>query len=161
VTNANEIREAVNKSHQERFLKYVRKDPDSGCWQWTGARLGNGHPVFRFRGRSAYCRRVAWILWKCELDANQHVFPKITCRLERLCANPDHMMLSSGGGWYAAIRLAQKRLIRMMPEIILSLKHTSACRSESCSTCLEAINLAERIEQMDLPQAKARPNRIS
>lgn len=34
----------------ERFLKYVRRDSESDCWLWTGAKQSDGYGQFGLNG---------------------------------------------------------------------------------------------------------------
>lgn len=72
----------------ERFLEKVRVDPETGCWNWTGAIFPTGYAHFRGKNCDCYGHRWAYEHWKGP-------FPEGTecdhlCR-NRTCVNPDHL----------------------------------------------------------------------
>lgn len=71
-----------------RFLAKVNKLP-SGHWIWTGATASEGrYGAFYFSGRTRPAHRVAWVLWRGELDDEQVI--DHLCR-KTLCVNPEHL----------------------------------------------------------------------
>ena len=76
---------------EQRFMRWVAKDPVSGCWLWTGAKqqewgYGVFGPVF---GRSAVgAHRVAYELFTGEIPPGQHL--DHLCRVPA-CVNPEHL----------------------------------------------------------------------
>jgi hypothetical protein len=84
----------------QRFLKYVDKTPESGCWLWSGCTNKDGYGTFRIDGRSPLAHRVSWQLHigaipaGVQLDHTCH--DPLTCLLgskcpHRRCVNPSHL----------------------------------------------------------------------
>lgn len=155
--NADEALAAIRESDRSRFLAFVDKETTSGCWRWTGARLkANGYPQFRFHGRTHYAKRVAWELWKSQIKVGTQVFSGITCRLDKLCVNPDHAIVGTAASYYATLRLAQKKINRIIPKLIDSLKHLE--RHEApCFECDMVDVQIKMLEELNLPMIRSKP----
>lgn len=70
----------------ERFARFVRVDPETGCHVWTGSTSRIGYGYFRIAGRARLAHRVAWRLAFGSLpDELDHV-----CR-RRNCVNVAHL----------------------------------------------------------------------
>jgi len=80
------------KSAEERFWKYVYKDTESDCWQWTGAINTNGYCQFGINGKLILAHRYSY-------ELNKGPIPDGMCILHfcdnRKCCNPDHLSLGS------------------------------------------------------------------
>lgn len=72
----------------EKVRSRLNRDPETGCWEWTGAKTGVGYGEVRWEGRTCSVHRLVHELLigpipqELELD---HL-----CRV-RHCANPDHL----------------------------------------------------------------------
>ena len=79
---------------KDRLLRHRDIDPQTGCWNWTAARIYNGYGVTgvgsRTTGRGQYLvHRVAgWVFKGWDLDS-----PLLTCHHcdNKRCFNPDHL----------------------------------------------------------------------
>jgi hypothetical protein len=74
----------MGERHLNRFLSYVTKNPETGCWMW-GGRVRKGYGLFgteKYAHRYAYSMLVGPIPAGLELD---HL-----C-LTPLCVNPAHL----------------------------------------------------------------------
>lgn len=76
-------------SAEERFWSFVEKNPDTGCWEWTGNKARGGYARFRSTGgpnvmahRWSYEHYVGPIPEGLQID---HL-----CRV-RNCVNPEHL----------------------------------------------------------------------
>jgi hypothetical protein len=104
------LHSGLRHTDDERFLAKIAKDPDTGCWEWTGA-IGNrgsygpghgGYGMFRshatgvraIRGTgdrlsvTMLAHRWAYERWVAEIPEHFHV--DHLCR-NRRCVNPDHL----------------------------------------------------------------------
>ena len=75
-----------------RFVDKIAKEPNSGCWLWTGAVNTNGYGFVFWHGRfNVYAHRVSYAI---------HIGdPGRLCVCHRcdtpLCVNPDHLFLGT------------------------------------------------------------------
>lgn len=82
-------------SERERLLAKVSKDPNTGCWNWTGALQANGYASMRVqRGearagwRTTSGHRLAFELYRGPIPEGMEL--DHLCR-NRRCVNPDHL----------------------------------------------------------------------
>ena len=73
---------------ETRFWSYVTKDPDSGCWNWTGHKSPDGYGILRIARRTAYMPRWAYERFVAAIPPGFE--PDHLCR-NRACVNPDHL----------------------------------------------------------------------
>ena len=74
---------------KERFMKYIRIDPDSGCWVFTGGIAVTGYGNFYYKGRSTLAHRASFLLFKeKEIQPGQLILH--SCKTKCCCA-PDHL----------------------------------------------------------------------
>jgi hypothetical protein len=72
----------------ERFMKFVSPEPNSGCWLWTGCLNSKGYGRFSFGGVVQNAHRVAYQLFRGSIPESLHI--DHLCRV-RCCVNPDHL----------------------------------------------------------------------
>ena len=77
-------------TEEERFMRFVSPEPNSGCWLWMGTGDANGYGMFRRTRSRAMSRahRVAFELFIGPIPATLILDHK--CRV-RGCVNPDHL----------------------------------------------------------------------
>jgi hypothetical protein len=76
-----------------RFLKYIKVDPVTGCWNWTGAVTCNGYGNYRVGGK--YGRQLRPHRYAYEIVIGS-IIPGmyIHHRCEnKLCVNPVHLSM--------------------------------------------------------------------
>lgn len=76
-------------SAEERFLKYVLPEPNSGCWLWTGA-LRRGTKYGSFWDGKGPCFAHRWSYEHRHGHVERNLVIDHKCR-NRICVNPDHL----------------------------------------------------------------------
>lgn len=76
----------------ERFWAKFQKDPDSGCWLWTGGVGAHGYGRFGFDRRTVYAHRFAYETMVGPIP-DGHVIDHVRARGCRYthCVNPSHL----------------------------------------------------------------------
>lgn len=71
-----------------RFMKYIKVNPETGCWEWTGSTDGTGYGKFYFNQRLVPSHRFSWEMRNGKIQDGLEVHHK--CR-NKLCCNPEHL----------------------------------------------------------------------
>jgi len=72
----------------ERIENLVMRDPNSGCWLWTGTLNNRGYGMVGVQGKMQLVHRTIYELFKGSIPLGLQLDHK--CRTSA-CANPDHL----------------------------------------------------------------------
>ena len=72
----------------------VEKNPDSGCWIWTGPKFKTGYGTLSYQGRSRGVHRIMAVITGLISDIRAKQEVHHTCA-EYTCVNPDHLVLGT------------------------------------------------------------------
>ena len=75
---------------QERFLKYVEKDPESCCWRWIGSKAITGYGNFYYKGTVYLAHRASLLIFGKVKELNKKLNVTHSCR-NRDCVSPHHL----------------------------------------------------------------------
>lgn len=72
--------------------RFVEKEPNTGCWLWTGATAGNGYGKLGLDGRTVYAHRTFYESVVGAIPAGLKVCHR--CDTPS-CVNPDHLFVAT------------------------------------------------------------------
>ena len=78
----------IKENRIRRFHRRIQKDPESGCWNWTGYTTGNGYGQAHYGGGLTTAHRAYWLCAVGDLPDDLDL--DHLCR-NRTCVNPDHL----------------------------------------------------------------------
>ena len=76
----------------QRVEEHVERDPNSGCWLWTGTLLSSGYGQVAWRKNRDLAHRASYAAFKQSIPAGQSVLHKCDTPA---CVNPDHLFLGT------------------------------------------------------------------
>jgi hypothetical protein len=79
-----------------RFEKKFCIDPDTGCWIWTGGKVGNtrrlSYGKFHIKGHPHQrAHRISWMIYKGPIPDRLDVLHNCPAGDNPSCVNPDHL----------------------------------------------------------------------
>jgi len=81
-----------------RIFQKIEVDPDTDCWIWTGAKIGNRYGAFRYKNQTITMHRFlyAWLIEPLPLGSGNGVpvLDHTTCD-NPACCNPNHLTLGT------------------------------------------------------------------
>lgn len=78
----------------ERLMDKVEKNPNSGCWRWTGPKFKTGYGLISYNGASRGVHRVMAVIVGLLSDIRALQEVHHTCA-QYTCINPDHLVLGT------------------------------------------------------------------
>jgi len=83
---------------QERFINKIQTDPNSGCWVWNGAKVGDtGYgQCADALGRPRAAHRVGWELFRGNIPKGAFIKHHDPDRCPKNCVNPHHLYIERG-----------------------------------------------------------------
>lgn len=97
---------------QERLLRRVEVDADTGCWNRSGAHI-KGYPVVKIAGKQYRCARLAYELYIGPIEGDLTV--DHLCR-NIACVNPEHLELVTASENVKRAKAAQRVEITECPQ---------------------------------------------
>lgn len=77
----------INDPIFKRLMSHVAVNPETGCWEWTGAKTNRGYGSIGVEGYSISTHRLAYEYFKGSLG---DLLCLHTCD-NKVCINPDHL----------------------------------------------------------------------
>lgn len=77
---------------KEKFLQYINRKGEDGCWIWTGKIEDDGYGYFDCNGKSELVHIVSYMIFKGAIPESKKICHK--CDNE-YCCNPNHMFACS------------------------------------------------------------------
>lgn len=76
----------------ETFLSKIKINAETGCWEWTAAKMPDGYGMININGKTQRAHRLSYEFYNGEIPAGMCVCHR--CDNPR-CANPEHLFLGT------------------------------------------------------------------
>lgn len=86
------IKERRKQPIEDRLEKYIERDPNSGCWLWSGCVSVHGYGQISIRNRRTLAHRKVWEVRQGEIPPGLHLCHRCDTPA---CVNPSHMFLGT------------------------------------------------------------------
>ena len=73
---------------EERFMNYIIKDENNGCWNWRASKDPENYGIFSFKSKQYRAHRWSYQRWVGELIPGMHI--DHLCN-NTSCVNPEHL----------------------------------------------------------------------
>ena len=77
--------------YYDRELKYTVND--NGCWLFAGCKDGSGYGILQFKGKTYRAHRYNFLRFKGDIEDGLVV--RHTCKKQRDCINPQHLLVGT------------------------------------------------------------------
>ncbi len=96
INTAHALPAILDKGVTLRLLKGLKRNDETGCWEWQGCRSSRGWGKIKYQGKSHWVHRIAYAIFHGPLPEGltvDHSY-EAGCR-SRGCCNPDHLVAMS------------------------------------------------------------------
>jgi len=92
INTAHALPAIFDKDLTIRLLKGLKKNHETGCWEWQRCKSSRGWGKIKYKGKSCWVHRIAYAIFHGPLKEGMTVDHNYEagCR-SRSCCNPEHL----------------------------------------------------------------------